>query len=214
MSVPVGLMVIAVGGTIYKGAIPYHVAMRYVVVCMFLILVGGLTGIPLARESMTVHLSETSFVHAHFHFIMGMMATYAVFAGVYFWFPKITGRSADSGLAKIAFWLNLVGTQVTFWPLFIIGVQGMPRRYWNYDMYPQFESYHKVATLGAFITAAGITLMIVGWILSAMRGPKVGTNPWKSKSLAWTHAENPPGPGNFPKPVTVSENWTPYDYHA
>ncbi len=214
ISVPVGLMVISLWGTLYKGAITYNVAMRYVVVCMFLILVGGLTGIPLAITSMTVHLSETSFVHAHFHFIMGMMATYALFAAVYFWFPKITGRSADSRLAKAAFWCNLAGTQVTFWPLFMIGVRGMPRRYWNYDMYPQFEPYHQVATLGAFITAVGIALMIVGWIVSAMRGPKVGPNPWKSRSLEWTHAESPPGPGNFPKPVTVSQTWTPYDYHV
>jgi heme/copper-type cytochrome/quinol oxidase subunit 1 len=164
-------------------------------------------------KTMTVHLSETSFVHAHFHFIMGLMATFAVFAAVYHWFPKMTGRSADSMIAKVAFWLKVAGTQVTFWPLFIIGVQGMPRRYWNYEMFPQFEPYHRVATMGAFLIAVGVTLMIVGWIWSALYGPRVGNNPWRSRSLEWTHAESPPGPGNFPKPVTVPEGWTPYDYH-
>lgn len=213
ISVPVGLMVISMWGTLYNGAITYNVAMRYVVVCLFLILVGGLTGIPLAITSMTVHLARTSYVHAHFHFIMGLMATYALFAAIYFWFPKMTGRSADSALAKAAFWFNLVGTQVTFWPLFIIGVQGMPRRYWDYPMFPQFETYHHVATFGAFITAIGVALMMVGWVVSAVRGPRVSTNPWGSKSLEWTHTESPPGPGNFPKPVTVTADWTPYNYH-
>lgn len=212
ISVPVGLIIISWWGTLYRGAITYNVAMWYVVACMGLVLVGGLTGIPLAMTSMTVHLSETSFVHAHFHFIMGLFATYAVFASVYFWFPKMTGRMADSMLAKIAFWFNIIGTQVTFWPLFIVGVEGMPRRYWNYDMFPQFEPFHKVATVGAFITAIGMFLMIVGWIISAIRGPVAGKNPWNAKSLEWTHAPSPPGPGNFPAPVKVTPDWTPYNY--
>lgn len=212
ISVPVGLLLISLWGTMYKGAIHYNLSMWYAVVCLFLILVGGLTGIPLAITSMTVHLSETSFVHAHFHFIMGLMATFAVFAAVYHWFPKMTGRSADSSVAKLAFWLKVAGTQITFWPLFIIGVQGMPRRYWDYEMYPQFETYHQIATAGAFLIAIGVILMITGWIYSALRGPLVGTNPWRSRSLEWTHTESPPGPGNFPKPVTVDANWTPYNY--
>jgi cytochrome c oxidase subunit 1 len=214
ISVPVGLLLISLWGTMYKGAIHYNLSMWYAVVCLFLILVGGLTGIPLAITSMTVHLSETSFVHAHFHFIMGLMATFAVFAAVYHWFPKMTGRSADSGLAKIAFIFKVVGTQVTFWPLFIIGVRGMPRRYWDYEMFPEFETYHQIATLGAFMIAIGVALMIIGWIYSAFRGPVVGTNPWGSKSLEWTHTQSPPGPGNFPKPVTVDASWTPYNYIA
>jgi cytochrome c oxidase subunit 1 len=212
ISIPVGLLLISLWGTLYKGAITYNLSMWYAVVCLFLILVGGLTGIPLAVTSMTVHLSETSFVHAHFHFIMGLMATFAVFAAVYHWFPKMTGRSADSTIAKTAFWFKVVGTQVTFWPLFIIGVKGMPRRYWDYSMFPEFEPYHRVATFGAGLIGIGVLLMIIGWIYSAFRGPIVGTNPWGSKSLEWTHTESPPGPGNFPRPVTVDENWTPYSY--
>jgi cytochrome c oxidase subunit 1 len=213
ISVPVGLLLISLWGTMYKGAITYNVSMWYAVVCLFLILVGGLTGIPLAVTSLTVHLSETSFVHAHFHFIMGLMATFAVFAAIYHWFPKMTGRSADSKIAKTAFWFKVVGTQVTFWPLFIIGVQGMPRRYWDYSMFPQFEPYHEVATFGAALIGVGVLLMIVGWVYSAFRGPVVGTNPWGSKSLEWTHTESPPGPGNFPKPVRLDASWTPYNYN-
>lgn len=212
ISVPVGLMVISLWGTLYNGAITYSVAMKYVFANMILVLLGGLTGIPLAITSMTVHLSETSFVHAHFHFIMGLFATFAVFAAVYHWFPKMTGRSADGKIADIAGGLALVGTQLTFWPLFMIGVEGMPRRYWDYEMFPQFQPYHQVATVGAFIIAAGVLLMIVGWINSAIRGPKVGGNPWRSASLEWTHTDVVAGPGNFPKDVVVGPDWTPYEY--
>ncbi|MBT4889135.1 MAG: cytochrome C oxidase subunit I [Rhodospirillales bacterium] len=212
ISVPVGLLVLSLWGTLYRGAITYNVAMYYAVACLYLILVGGLTGIPLAMTSMTLHLSETSFVHAHFHFIMGMLATFTVFAGVYYWFPKMTGRLADNMIAKISLALNFIGVNVTFWPLFIIGVEGMPRRYWNYEMFPQFEPYHHVATIGAFITAVGITLMILNWIYCAFKGEIADDNPWKSKSMEWTHAPNVPGPGNFPEDVVVDSSWTPYNY--
>ncbi len=212
ISVPVGLMVLSLWGTLYKGAITYNTAMKYVAANMYLVLIGGLTGIPLAMTSMTVHLSETAFVMAHFHFIMGLFATFTVFAAVYYWFPKMTGRLAEGPLATISFWLNFIGVNLTFWPLFLIGVEGMPRRYWNYEMYPQFEPYHYVATAGAILTALGVALMIINWIRSAIKGPIAEHNPWRSKSLEWTHTPNPPGPGNFPKPVTVSPDWSPYDY--
>ncbi|MBT6094038.1 MAG: cytochrome C oxidase subunit I [Rhodospirillaceae bacterium] len=213
ISVPVGLMVISLWGTLYKGSITYSVAMKYVVANMILVLLGGLTGIPLAITSITVHLSETSFVHAHFHFIMGLFATFAVFAGVYHWFPKMTGRSADGKLANVAGALALIGTQLTFWPLFFIGTEGMPRRYWNYEMFPEFEPWHQMATIGAFVMAFGMLLMIIGWVNSAIRGPIVEENPWGSKSLEWTHCPSPPGPGNFPVSVEVDPEWTPYDYN-
>lgn len=212
ISLPVGLILISLWGTLYRGAITFNVAMHYAVACLFLILVGGLSGIPLALASLTVHLSETTFVHAHFHFIMGLMATFALFAAVYHWFPKMTGRSADGRMAKLAFWLNFVGTQLTFWPLFMIGIDGMPRRYWTYDMFKGFEPYHQVGTAGAILTAIGMALMIGGWMRAARRGPRTGMNPWRSASLEWTHTECPPRPGNFLRPVSVPAGWFPYKY--
>lgn len=206
ISVPVGLLLISLWGTMHKGAIRFNVSMWYAVACLFLILAGGLTGIPLAITSLTVHLSDTTFVHAHFHFIMGLMATFAVFAAVYHWFPKMTGRTADSRLALVALGLNVAGTQLTFWPLFVIGVEGMPRRYWDYEMFSQFTPYHQVATVGAMITAIGMTAMIAGWIHAAFRGPVVGANPWASRSLEWT--------GTDARPIAVGRDWTPYNYQG
>lgn len=212
ISIPVGLMVMSLWGTLYRASITYNTAMLYAGACLFLLLLGGLTGIPLAMTVVTVHLSETSFVHAHFHFIMALFSTFAIFAGIYFWFPKMTGRLADGKLATFGFWANFIGVNVTFWPLLIIGFDGMPRRYWDYSMFPQFEGAHKLATFGAAIIAVGMAATIINWVLSAIKGPKSGDNPWKARSLEWTHTATPPGPGNFDPVPTLSADWTPYNY--
>jgi len=220
ISVPVGILTLSLWGTLYKGAITYNTAMMYAASCLYLILIGGLTGIPLALPSMTLHLSETSYVHAHFHFIMALFSAFALFGGIYYWFPKMTGRYADGPLATVSFWLNFVGVNVTFWPLFIIGKEGMPRRYWDYEMFKDvqvmgfyFEDFHKVATIGAFTIALGMLLQTINFVYAAFAGKPAPTNPWNSKSLEWTHTVSPPGPGNFgDTDVVVDENWSPYEY--
>ncbi|MBF0124706.1 MAG: cbb3-type cytochrome c oxidase subunit I, partial [Magnetococcales bacterium] len=212
ISVPVGLMTISFFGTLYKAAITFNTAMYYTVASLYLLIIGGLTGIPLAMTVLSIKLGETSFVHAHFHFIMGIFAAFAVFAAVDYWFPKITGKILNEKQGRLGFWLNFVGVNITFWPLFIIGVQGMPRRYWDYSQFPQFEPYHQVATIGAFIVAIGMAITISNWIRSALYGAISPANPWHSKSLEWTHTPNPPGPGNFPQDVVVGPDWTPYNY--
>jgi len=220
ISVPVGILVLSLWGTLYKGAITYNTAMMYAVSCLYLILLGGLTGIPLAIPSLTLHLSETSYVHAHFHFIMALFSAFALFAGIYYWFPKMTARYADGPLATLSFWLNFIGVNVTFWPLFIIGKEGMPRRYWNYEMFADiqvlghnFQWYHTIATYGSWIVAAGMILQTINFIYAAFAGKPAPTNPWGSQSLEWTHTASPPGPGNFGETdVVVDENWSPYKY--
>ena len=221
ISVPVGILVLSFWGTLYKGAITYNTAMMYAVSCLYLILLGGLTGIPLAIPSMTVHLSETSYVHAHFHFIMALFSAFALFAGIYYWFPKMTGRYADGPVATLSFWLNFIGVNVTFWPLFIIGKEGMPRRYWNYEMFSDmtvfgytFQQFNTISTYGSWIIAVGMLLQFANFIKAAISGPVAPLNPWGSKSLEWTHTASPPGPGNFgDTDVVVDENWSPYEYN-
>ncbi|MBF0142404.1 MAG: cbb3-type cytochrome c oxidase subunit I [Magnetococcales bacterium] len=212
ISVPVGLLTISLFGTLFRGAITYNVSMTYAVSCLFLFLIGGLTGIPLAMTALDLHLSETAFVHAHFHYIMGIFAAFSVFAAVYHWFPKMTGKIANERTGKIGFWFNFIGVNVTFIPLFKIGVEGMPRRYFDYQMFPQFETYHMIAMVGALLIAVGIAITILNWIMSAAKGERAPENPWNSASLEWTHCPSPPGPGNFPKDVVVTADWTPYDY--
>ncbi len=124
----------------------------------------------------------------------------------------MTGKMFNDKWGTIGFWLNFVGVNVTFLPLFKIGIDGMPRRYWNYEMFPQFEIWHFVAMIGALLVAAGMFITIMNWILSAYKGKVSVDNPWNSKSLEWTHTVNPPGPGNFLEDVKIPEGWTPYDY--
>ncbi len=212
ISVPVGLLAVSLFGTLYRGSITFELPMQYAVACLFLFLIGGLTGIPLAITALDLHLSETSFVHAHFHYIMGIFATFSVFAAVYYWFPKMTGKMFNEKLGEIGFWLNFAGVNITFLPLFKIGIDGMPRRYWDYEMFPEFETWHFVAMLGALLIAAGMAITIFNWVTSAMKGQASEENPWQSKSLEWTHTPNPPGPGNFLQDVEVATDWNPYDY--
>ncbi|MBF0589104.1 MAG: cbb3-type cytochrome c oxidase subunit I [Magnetococcales bacterium] len=212
ISVPVGLMVMSLWGTLYRSSITYNTAMLYAAACFFLVLIGGLTGIPLAMVSMTVHLSETSFVHAHFHYIMALFSTFAIFAGVYYWFPKMTGKMANEKIGKLGFLINFAGVNITFWPLFIIGLDGMPRRYWDYEMYPQFEPYHQVALYGAILIAIGMAITILNWIGSAIGGEKASDNPWGAQSLEWTDTVSPPGAGNFKHEIKIAADWTPYNY--
>jgi len=213
ISVPVGVMVISLWGTLYKASITFNVAMYYAIACLFLVLIGGLTGIPLAMVSMTLHLAKTSYVHAHFHFVMALFATFSMFSGVYFWFPKMSGRMADTVVAYLGFWVSSIGVNLTFWPLFVIGVEGMPRRYWDYSQFPDwFAGYHHIATAGAFLTALGMALTLGNLAYCTFWGKKSVANPWGSKSLEWTHTPNPPGPGNFVDDPKVAPGWTPYEY--
>ena len=216
---PVSAMLISLLGTLYKGTITFNVAMMYAAASILFLLLGISAGILQATLPSTINLARTSFVSTQFHFLEGLFAAFSIFASVYFWFPKMTGRSADNATAKIAFWLNAAGTQLTFWPLFIVGVDGMPRRYWDYSpetvgatRSANWEFYHHIATYGAFITAAGILLMVTGWVRSAIAGPKTDNNPWGSKSLEWTHTATPIGPGNFKDDPAVGPEWTPYNY--
>ncbi len=213
ISVPAGIIVISLWGTLYKAAITFNTAMYYGAASLFLLLVGGLTGIPLAMTALDLHLAETSFILGHFHFIMGIFAAFCLFGAVHFYFPKITGRMYSETVGKISFWLNFAGVNMVFWPLFIIGVKyGMPRRYYDYPRIPEVIPYHHLATYGAIVVAIGMAFMILNWIYGAIKGAKASENPWRSASLEWTHAPTPPGPGNFPTPVTVSPDWTPYNY--
>jgi len=124
-------------------------------------------------------------------------------------------------MATLSFWLNFIGVNVTFWPLFVIGKEGMPRRYWNYEMFSDvtvwgmhFQDFQRIATYGSWIIAAGMLLQFMNFIKAAINGPVAPTNPWGSKSLEWTHTASPPGPGNFgDTDVVVDENWSPYEYN-
>ena len=207
VAIPTAIKVFNWGATMYKGSIELRTPMLYALGFLYLFLVGGLTGIPLATLPVDIHLHDTYFVVAHFHFTMVGGMIMAFIGGLFFWWPKITGRMYHEGLGKLAFWLIVIGFNVTFIPQFIIGIQGMPRRY--YDYLPMFEAGHRMSTYGSWIISAGLFLAFGNLFYSMKKGVKAGRNPFKSLSLEW-QTDSPPIHENFAEIPTVTD-WT-YGY--
>lgn len=212
ISVPVGFLMIGLVGTLFRGSIDWNkTPMLYAIGFIVLFLIGGLTGIPNAIASLDLHISDTYFIVGHFHYVMAVAGTFGIFAGTYYIFPKMTGRMYNEAIGKLGFWLTFIGTNVTFWVMMDIGIDGMPRRYYDYSQFPQFEQAHQVMTVGALLVGAGFILAVFNWLQGAIAGKKAPDNPWGSKSLEWTTA-TPPPPGNWPEVPTLEEGWSPYAY--
>jgi cytochrome c oxidase subunit 1 len=211
ISVPVGLMVIGLVGTLWRGAIDFRTPMLYALGVVFLFLIGGLTGIPLAVTSLTLHLGDTYYVVGHFHYVMAVAGTFAIFGGVYYWYPKMTGRMYNETLGKIAFWITFAGTNIVFWIMMDIGIEGMPRRYYDYAHFPQFQTAHQWMTFGAVLIGVGFLLALINWLQGIFRGAPAPDNPWSSRSLEWT-TQTPPPPGNWAEVPVIARDWDPYAY--
>lgn len=213
ISVPVGLLVIGLVGTLYKGSIEFKTPMLYVAGFFFLFLIGGLTGIPNAMSSIYIHIHGTQWITGHFHYVMAVSVTTAIIGGTYYVWPKMTGKMYNETLGKIGFFLFFIGVNITFFFTMYIGVvYGMPRRYYDYAQFPQIEGIQRVITGGSYIILLGALVVLASWIHSLIWGEKAPANPWGSKSLEWTHTQSPPPAGNYTEPVKVSEDWNPYGY--
>ncbi len=211
ISVPVGLMFIGLVGTLYKGAISFTTPMLYALSVIFLMLIGGLTGIPLAVASIDIHVSDSYFIPGHFHYVMAVAGTFAIFGGIYYLFPKMTGKMYSEKLGKLSFWLTFIGVNVVFFPMMMAGLEGMPRRYWDYSQFAHVEGLHQIMTVGAVFIAVGFFLALVNWIQALFKGQPAGNNPWGSRSLEWT-TTSPPQHGNFAEIPVLSPDWSPYAY--
>jgi cytochrome c oxidase subunit 1 len=181
--------------------------MLYAISFLLLFTIGGLTGLFLAALSTDVHLHDTYFVVAHFHYVMMGSNIIAFIGGVHYWWPKMFGRMYNETLAAVGCVLVFVGFNATFIPQFVLGSRGMPRRYYNY--LDQFQPLHVASTIGAFILAAGLFLALAT-LLASLRKPKdAPANPWGGKTLEW-QADSPPITHNFAGPVALTHG--PYDY--
>jgi len=176
--------------TMYKGSIALQTPMLYALSFLFLFGIGGMTGLFLATLSTDVHLHDTYFVVAHFHYVIMGGTMIAFFAGLHYWWPKMTGRMYSERLGALSAWLVFIGFNLTFFPQFVMGAHGMPRRYADYPA--QFEPYHLLSSIGAFLMAAAFFLM-AGYLLHALRrGRPAPPNPWGSATLEWQCASPPP----------------------
>jgi cytochrome c oxidase subunit 1 len=192
--------------TMYRADIRLDAPMWYAQCFIFLFLIGGLTGLFCATLSVDVHLHDTYFVVAHFHYVMVGSVMFAFMAGLNYWWPKMFGRMYNATGAKVACMISFVGFNLAFFPQFIMGTLGMPRRY--YDYAPAFELYHQLSTLGAFTLGIGMLMGVVN-LLVTLRRPKeaIANNPWGGATLEW-QSSSPPPLYNFEHEIHVFD---PYD---
>ena len=207
VAIPSAVKVFNWTATLYKGSISYDAPMLYAMGFIGLFTMGGLTGLFLATLAIDVHVTDTYFVVAHFHYIMvgGMVMAYL--GGIHFWWPKISGRLYPEGWARFAAFVVFIGFNLTFFPQFILGYLGMPRRYHAYP--PEFQVLNVMSTAGASILAVGYLMPMVYLIWSMRYGKKAGDNPWDATGLEW-QTPSPPPTENFEETPIVT--WEAYDY--
>jgi cytochrome c oxidase subunit I len=207
VAVPSAIKVFNWTSTMYKGSIALHPPMLYALAFMFLFMIGGLTGLIQGALAADVHIHDTSFVVAHFHYIIFGGMGFAFFAAIHYWVPKMYGRMYNIKRANWAFGILFFGFNLLYFPLFVIGMQGMPRRYFDY--LPQFHVGHFISSIGAFILATGIILMIANIVRGVRKGEKASANPWNGNTLEWL-IPSPPPLENFEEIPTITE--PPYNY--
>jgi cytochrome c oxidase subunit 1 len=189
--------------TMYKGSVTWESPTYWVIGFMGLFLIGGLTGLFLATLGLDIHLTDTYFVVAHFHYIMVGGAIMAFLGGVHFYWPKMTGRLYPESLAKTSAWLVFVGFNLTFFPQFLLGYLGMPRRYHAYP--DEFQVLNVFSTGGATILGLGYGLCFIYLVWSLYKGRPAPPNPWGAKGLEWEKTQSPPSTFNFEEDVIVTE---------
>lgn len=207
VAVPTGIKIFNWIATLYRGSISLDSPMLYALAFIFNFIIGGLTGLFLGSLATDVHVTDTYFLVAHFHYTMMGGTIMGLFAGLHYWFPKMTGRMLDEGWAKQAWWLVVTGFNVTFFPMFILGMQGMPRRF---SQYPEkYQPLNIVATVGSWFLFLGILIMFANFIRSLRSGALAPANPWQGLTLEWS-VPSPPPEENFAEIPTVTD-W-PYSY--
>ena len=207
VAIPTGVKVFSWLGTMYKGSLRMDVPMLYAFGFLFVFTIGGLTGVFLAVVSVDVHLTDTYFVIAHFHYVMVGGTLLAFLGGLHYWFPKFCGKMYHDGPAKLASWLIMIGFNVTFFPQFIVGALGMPRRYADY--LPQHTTLNQISTSGSWLLGLGFLIVAYNLISSLKSGKPAGDNPWGALTLEW-NSPSPPPTENFLTDPVVTEG--PYEY--
>ncbi len=207
VAIPSAVKVFNWTATLYKGSVSYQAPMLYALGFIGLFTIGGLTGIFLATLAVDVHVHDTYFVVAHFHYIMVGGTIMAYLGGLHYWWPKMTGKIYPEGWARFAALVIFVGFNLTFFPQFVLGYLGMPRRY---HVYPdEFQVLNVMSSAGASILGVGYLIPMIYFIWSLRYGPMAPENPWGAKGLEWL-VPSPPPPHNFDvTPVVTGE---PYDY--
>ncbi len=207
VAIPSAIKVFNWTATLYKGSLSFETPFLYALGFIGLFLIGGLTGLFLGSIGLTVHLTDTYFVVSHFHYVMVGGQVIAFLGGLHYWWPKMTGKMYSEFWGKISAMLVFIGFNLTFFPQFILGYQGMPRRYASYP--PEMQVLNIFSTAGASVLAIGFTMPAVYLIHSLFKGKPAGDNPWLLPGLEW-RTSSPPPTENFDTPPIVT--WEAYDF--
>ncbi|MEZ4668045.1 MAG: cytochrome c oxidase subunit I [Anaerolineae bacterium] len=207
IAVPTGIKIFSWLGTLWGGKIRFTSAMLFGLGFLSMFVIGGIGGVMLAMIPFDIHVHDTYFVVSHFHFVLFGGSVFAIYAGIYHWFPKITGRMLDERLGKWHFALTYIGFFFTFFPMNLVGMLGMPRRVAYY--LPEFEGVNKLISFAAFVLGLSTFILIYNLIVSLRNGKIAGANPWRALTLEWA-TTSPPPPTNFiSDPVPFTD---PYGY--
>ncbi|MDB6124989.1 MAG: Cytochrome-c oxidase [Pedosphaera sp.] len=207
VAIPSAIKVFNWTATLHRGSISFETPMLYALGFIGLFSLGGLTGLFLAALGADVHLTDTYFIIAHFHYIMVGGTVLGFMGGMHFWWPKITGRMYPEKMGQLAALVTFIGFNLTFFPQFILGYLGMPRRYHAYA--PEYQVYNVLSTAGASILAVGYILPVIYFIWSLHKGKKAPANPWNATGLEWQTPSPPPVHNFYETPLVVKG---PYDY--
>ena len=207
VAIPSGIKVFNWVASMYKGSIQVDAPMLFTLSFIFLFSIGGLTGLFQGALATNVQVHGTYFIVAHFHYVMFGGTVFAFFAGLHYWFPKIWGRMYSETRARIAWAFLFIGFNTLYFPMFVLGWEGMPRRY--YDYLPKYHTGQLISTIGSWILATGILLMLYNLVRSMRKGELAGSNPWGGTTLEW-QTTSPPPTENFEKVPEVNSG--PYNY--
>lgn len=192
IAVPTGVKIFSWIATMWGGSISFRVPMIWALGFIFLFTVGGVTGVMLANAGVDRALHDTYYVVAHFHYVLSLGAVFAIFAGWYYWFPKMSGYMYSEFWGKLHFWLTFIGANVLFFPQHFLGLAGMPRRYADYP--DAYALWNEVSSYGSYMTALGTIVFLIGVAVAFARKEKAGNNPWgpAATTLEWTLSSPPP----------------------
>jgi len=202
IAIPTGVKIFNWIFTVWGGQIRLTTAMLFSLGFVGMFTMGGLSGIMHSSPPVDLQQQDSYFVVAHFHYVLFGGAIFGLFSGIYYWFPKMSGRFLDEGMGKIVFGTVLLGFNLTFFPMHFVGAWGMPRRIYTYDEGMGWEQINLLETIGAFILAFGVLLFIISFFRSMKNGLPAGDNPWDASSLEWI-TTSPPAVHNFDKTPTV-----------
>ncbi|HET9777097.1 MAG TPA: cbb3-type cytochrome c oxidase subunit I, partial [Gemmatimonadaceae bacterium] len=202
ISIPSAVAIFAWLGTLWDGKPWYPAPMKFMLGFIALFVIGGVSGVMTAAVPLDWQLTDTYFIVAHLHYVLVGINVFPVIAGVYYWFPKMTGRMMDERLGTWNFWTLFVGVNLVFFPMHIVGLLGMPRRIYSYPAGLGWDTYNLIETIGAFVFAVGVALFAANVWISRRRGRIAGPNPWDAGTLEWS-VSSPPPPYNFAVIPTV-----------